>query len=110
MLRGGIHHDNQPPAKQVSQTWSAQPGYERQKLCTAVLVAFAAGVIGYWFKIHGYSRAGLILGFVMGPLIERYFFLSLQAYESDFMLRPITLLTLVLGTFFRLRSANTAAV
>lgn len=72
---------------------------EEQKF-VAVLVAFGAGVIGYWFKIHGYSRAGLILGFVMGPLIERYFFLSLQAYGPDFMLRPITLLTLAFGMVF----------
>ena len=63
----------------------------------AVLIAFLAGIAGFWLKIHGYSRAGLILGFVMGPLIERNFFLSLQAYGSDFMLRPITLVTLAVG-------------
>jgi len=64
---------------------------------SAVVIAFFAGVAGYWLKINGYSRAGLILGFVMGPLIERYFFLSLQAYGSHFMMRPITLGTLAVG-------------
>jgi putative tricarboxylic transport membrane protein len=71
--------------------------FAEQASFTDVVVACIAGVIGYWMKLHGYSRAGMILGFVMGPLIERYFFLSLQAYGGSFILRPITLGTIAVG-------------
>jgi putative tricarboxylic transport membrane protein len=74
--------------------------YAEEASFTYVIVAALSGVVGYLLKLNGYSRAGMILGFVMGPLIERYFFLSLQAYGGSFIFRPITLITIVIGLFF----------
>ena len=74
--------------------------YAEETSFTYVIVAVLSGIAGFWLKLNGYSRAGMILGFVMGPLIERYFFLSLQAYGGSFILRPITLGVIVVGLFF----------
>jgi TctA family transporter len=64
---------------------------------TGVTVALIAGLIGYWLKLLNYSNAGVTLGFVMGTMVEKYLFLSLQAYGPTFFLRPITLAIAAMG-------------
>ena len=64
---------------------------------TGVTTALIAGLIGYWLKLLNYSNAGVTLGFVMGTMVEKYLFLSLQAYGPTFFLRPITLGIAALG-------------
>jgi putative tricarboxylic transport membrane protein len=61
---------------------------------TVLAVVAASGFLGFWLRSLGYSCAGIILGFVMGPLIERYLSLSLQAYGSGFVFRPIVIAVL----------------
>lgn len=69
----------------------------------AITVALLAGLLGFWFKILNYSSAALILGFLLGPLVERYLFLSLQVYGTEFFTRPICLLILLAGLLMVLR-------
>jgi TctA family transporter len=67
-------------------------------------VAFLFGGLGLVMQGLGYARAALVLGFVLGHLIETYFSISMQAYGSGFLLRPTTLaigLLLLAGMFWR---------
>ena len=46
-----------------------------------LLVAF--GIVGWMMKRYGWARAPLILGFVLGKLIEKYLFISMGRYQFD---------------------------
>ncbi|WP_029030880.1 tripartite tricarboxylate transporter permease [Salinarimonas rosea] len=58
------------------------------------LMIFA--VIGWTMKQLGWPRPPLILGFVLGPLVERYLFISMELYGLAWLSRPgvVTLLVL----------------
>lgn len=56
-----------------------------------VWVALAFGFIGYLMKVYGYSRATLLIGFVLGELLERNYLLSMRLFGLDFLRRPITM-------------------
>lgn len=60
-----------------------------------VWVALAFGVVGYIMKLYGYSRATLLIGFVLGSLLERNYLLSMRLFGLDFLRRPITMGLLV---------------
>ena len=64
-------------------------------------LAVAFGLIGYVSNSLGYSNAGIILGFVLGPVVGRNLNLSLQTYGVTFVTRPVTLIVLVgiIGAF-----------
>lgn len=51
-----------------------------------LLVAF--GLIGWAMKRYGWARAPLILGFVLGKLIEKYLFISVARYQFEWLQRP----------------------
>jgi TctA family transporter len=51
-----------------------------------VLVAF--GVVAWVMKRQGWPRPPVILGFVLGDLIERYMFISYNRYQFDFVTHP----------------------
>lgn len=67
----------------------------------SVGIALVAGFVGYVFRATGYSLAGLILGFVLGPVVDQNLGLTLQIYGPEFVFRPITgglLLLAIIGT------------
>lgn len=51
-----------------------------------VLVVF--GLLGWIMKQHGWARAPLILGFILGKLIEKYLFISVGRYQFEWLQRP----------------------
>jgi TctA family transporter len=51
-----------------------------------VLVVF--GLLGWVMKRHGWARAPLILGFILGKLIEKYLFISVGRYQFEWLARP----------------------
>jgi TctA family transporter len=51
-----------------------------------VLVVF--GLLGWIMKQHGWARAPLILGFILGKLIEKYLFISVGRYQFEWLERP----------------------
>lgn len=56
------------------------------------------GIIGYFLKRHGYPVASLLLGFVLGPLIEEHLRRALVISRGDFSIffsRPISLVFLI---------------
>lgn len=62
-----------------------------------VVTAIAVGVIGYYMKKYGYSRATLVIGFVLGPLLERYLQQSLQLFGPWFLFNQPIALSLLIG-------------
>jgi putative tricarboxylic transport membrane protein len=56
-----------------------------------VVIAVAFGLLGYLMRVHGYSRATFVIGFVLGAIMERYYVLAQELYGWAFLLRPITL-------------------
>ncbi len=65
-----------------------------------LLVVVFFGVVGYFMKRFGYPRPALILGVVLGNLLEKYLYRSMASYGFTWLLRPgvIILLILALGS------------
>jgi putative tricarboxylic transport membrane protein len=57
----------------------------------STIVVIAISVLGIFLKRLGYSRPAFLLGFVLGPLFERYFFHALQMHGPFFFMRPLSL-------------------
>ena len=57
-------------------------------------VALGAGLFGWFMKQQGWPRAPLILGFVLGGMVERYLFISVARYEWAWLGRPLVMLLL----------------
>lgn len=55
-------------------------------------VLLGAGVVGYVMRLLHWPRPPLLLGFVLGTLIERYLFTSLQIYGLDMLWRPVVMI------------------
>jgi len=54
------------------------------------------GALGWVMKHLGWPRPPLILGFVLGGIFERYFFISTQIYGAEWALRPVVLVVFAL--------------
>ncbi len=50
------------------------------------------GAAGWVMKHLGWPRPPLILGFVLGGIFERYFFISTQIYGAGWTMRPVVLI------------------
>ena len=56
-----------------------------------VLVALVFGLVGYGMKKFGFSRANLVIGLVMGAMVERYYHIGIRLYSPEaFFTRPIS--------------------
>ncbi|HZT51505.1 MAG TPA: tripartite tricarboxylate transporter permease [Stellaceae bacterium] len=49
------------------------------------------GALGWAMKHLGWPRPPLILGYVLGGIFERYFFISTEIYGAAWVLRPVVL-------------------
>ncbi|MGH6926041.1 MAG: tripartite tricarboxylate transporter permease, partial [Propylenella sp.] len=58
---------------------------------------FIFGVLGWVMKRLRWPRPPLVLGFVLGAIIERYMFISTARYGWEWMLRPMVVVLLVLA-------------
>lgn len=61
------------------------------------------GVIGWIMKQMRWPRPPLVLGFVLGGLIERYLFISTGRYGTEWLLRPAVLLLFAAAAFILLQ-------
>jgi len=68
--------------------------YQGSRQWGDIVVLMAFGALGWYMKRVRWPRPPLLLGFVLGGLIERYMFISFQRYDNDWISRPI-----VLGVF-----------
>jgi len=57
-------------------------------------------VIGFFMKIWGWPRPPFILGFVLGPILENRFFITLNLYGLTWLYRPwfLLIMALIVGT------------
>jgi hypothetical protein len=54
------------------------------------------GTIGWIMKRFSWPRPPMVLGFVLGPIFERYLFLSNEIYGARWMMRPVVIAIAVL--------------
>ncbi len=71
--------------------------YAAQNSATDVLYVFIFGVLGVAMERLNYNRPALLLGFVLGETIERYFQVSLKAYGWLFFMRPVSIAIIVIA-------------
>ncbi len=65
------------------------------------------GTIGWMMKHLGWPRPPLILGFVLGSIFERYFFISTEIYGAAWVLRPVVLAVLAAAAWVVIPSLRT---
>jgi putative tricarboxylic transport membrane protein len=76
-----------------------------------VWTAIAFGILGYMMKLRDWPAAPLILGFILGPVLEQHFRATLQMSAGSlaiFASRPIAILFLVMTAivlYFSLRKS-----
>ena len=61
------------------------------------------GVLGWGLKHFQWPRPPLVLGFILGSVLERYMFISIQRYGTDWLTRPLVVImfTLAAVSLFR---------
>lgn len=73
--------------------------YQASQRWGDVVLVFAIGLLGWFMKRQNWPRPPLLIGFVLGPTIERYLRISLDRYGIEFLVRPGVL---VLAAFLAL--------
>ncbi|MEM5450065.1 tripartite tricarboxylate transporter permease [Paraburkholderia guartelaensis] len=68
-----------------------------------LFVLLIAGVVGWTMKRLRWARPPLILGLVLGTLMERYMTISFVRYGTDWLTRPVVMVLLALAAlvFFK---------
>jgi TctA family transporter len=72
-------------------------GYVDSHTAFAIFLTLGAGAVGYVMLRLDWPRPPLILGLVLGRLVEKNLFTSYQAYGAELLLRPVVLLVLIVG-------------
>ncbi|MGH7826485.1 MAG: tripartite tricarboxylate transporter permease [Candidatus Binatia bacterium] len=67
----------------------------RDPLDLVAVVAF--GFVGYFMKRFGYPRPAMILGLVLGDLMEKYLYRSMASYGFSWLSRPAVIVLLILA-------------
>jgi TctA family transporter len=62
-----------------------------------LLVVIAFGILGYFMRRYGYPRPAMILGLVLGDLMEKYLYRSVASYGFSWLSRPAVIILLVLA-------------
>jgi TctA family transporter len=62
-----------------------------------LLVVIAFGVLGYFMRRFGYPRPAMILGLVLGDLMEKYLYRSVASYGFSWLSRPAVIILLILA-------------
>ncbi len=81
-----------------------------------LIVLLVFSVLGWCMKATGWPRPPLILGFVLGPIIENYLVISLNRYGATWVTRPLVvvlalcmLATIISGIFSSRRKPAAAS-
>lgn len=71
-----------------------------------LLLVVSFGIFGYFMRRFGYPRPAMILGLVLGNLMERYLYRSMASYGFGWLTRPAVIVLLILAAisfFFAVR-------
>ena len=71
-------------------------GYANTNSYLAMATTMIFGVIGLIMVNYGWPRPPMVLGLVLGSLIERNLFISYRIYGFGFLLRPIVVVIIVI--------------
>jgi TctA family transporter len=63
-----------------------------------LLMVVGFGILGYFMRWFGYPRPAMILGLVLGGLMERYLYRSMASYGFTWLMRPAVIVLLILAT------------
>ena len=63
-----------------------------------LLVVVSFGILGYFMRRFGYPRPAMILGLVLGDLMEKYLYRSMASYGFSWLTRPAVIVLLILAT------------
>jgi TctA family transporter len=77
-----------------------------------LLTVVIFGIVGYLMRRFGYPRPAMILGLVLGSLMERYLYRSMASYGFTWLTRPAVIVLLILATtsfFFAVRGRMRSA-
>jgi hypothetical protein len=55
------------------------------------------GVLGWGMKHFKWPRPPLVLGFILGGILERYLFISIERYGVEWMLRPVVVILFIMA-------------
>ncbi len=72
-------------------------GYADTNSYLALAVTLIFGMIGLVMVHQGWPRPPMVLGLVLGPLVERNLFISYEIYGFGFLLRPIVAVIIVVA-------------
>jgi TctA family transporter len=61
-----------------------------------LIVTFCFGVLGYLMVLWGWPRPPLVLGLVLGKLVETYLFISVSRYGFAWLAHPLVLFLIAL--------------
>ncbi len=61
------------------------------------------GMLGWAMKHFKWPRPPLVLGFILGNVIERYMFISIERYGVSWMLRPVVVIMFIMAGLSLLR-------
>jgi TctA family transporter len=61
------------------------------------------GMLGWAMKHFRWPRPPLVLGFILGEVIERYMFISIERYGVSWMLRPVVVVMFIMAGLSLLR-------
>lgn len=75
---------------------SALGAYSTASHVGDLLTVLAFGFVGWVLQRFGYSRAIFLVAFVLGPLLERYYLLTMRTYGLPFVFRPLTMIFLAM--------------
>jgi TctA family transporter len=67
----------------------------RDPLDLVVVVAF--GILGYFMRRSGYPRPAMILGLVLGDLMEKYLYRSVASYGFSWLGRPAVIVLFIIA-------------
>jgi TctA family transporter len=71
--------------------------FEASRSWTDLYFLLFFGVLGWTMKQLKWPRPPLILGFVLGQLIERYMFISVERWGAEWLFRPVVMVMLALA-------------
>jgi Tripartite tricarboxylate transporter TctA family/Tripartite tricarboxylate transporter TctB family len=61
------------------------------------------GILGWAMKHFKWPRPPLVLGFILGEVLERYMFISIERYGVSWMLRPVVMVMFIMAGLSLLR-------
>jgi TctA family transporter len=77
-----------------------------------LIVVVVFGLLGYFMRRYSYPRPAMILGLVLGDLMEKYLYRSVASYGYSWLSRPAVIVLLLLAgmsLFFTLRGRMKAS-